>query len=171
MEILGHIIGFVSIAMFFCSYQVRNKKSLLIIQIIATVLLCLQYVLIKAYSGFAMNTVCIARCITYYYVDTKKGFGKYCPYILSFAILPLAIISWEGCYSLFLVMGLMVNTVLMGFLDIQKFRVSVWFTSSLLLAYNLFAGSYSGMIGDVMTISSAVIGYVRYKNNKSGENI
>ena len=166
MELLGHIVGFISIALFFYSYQVRDRKTLLAVQIIATVLLCLQYILIKAYAGFALNMVCIARCFVYYYIDTKKGFGRYCPYLLALAVIPLAFLSFDGYRSLFLIVGLMVNTVCMGILNVQNFRRSVWFTSSLLLAYNALAGSYSGMLGDVMTITSAVVGYIRYKKEK-----
>ena len=167
MELIGHIIGFISIAMFFLSYQVRDKKNLLIIQVIATILLCVQYALIGAYSGFALNLVCIARCFVYYFVDTKKGFGRYCPYLLVLAIPFLAIASWSGYKSLFIIVGLAINTVCMGILDIQKFRKSVWFTSSLLLTYNILEASYSGMIGDVMTITSAIVSYIRY--NKTSE--
>jgi hypothetical protein len=111
--------------------------------------------------------VCIARCFVYYFVDTKKGFGRYCPYLLVLAIPFLAIASWSGYKSLFIIVGLAINTVCMGILDIQKFRKSVWFTSSLLLTYNILEASYSGMIGDVMTITSAVVSYIRY--NKTSE--
>jgi len=61
MEILGHVIGFIALALFVWSYQLHEKKKLIVVQTVGTALMCLQYILIGAYSGFALNIVCLIR--------------------------------------------------------------------------------------------------------------
>ena len=56
MEMIGHILGVIAIGLFFLSYQIFEKKNLLIVQTLATTLLCLQYLLIGAYSGFVPSS-------------------------------------------------------------------------------------------------------------------
>ena len=79
MEILGHAIGVIAIGLFFLSYQIFEKKKLLFVQTLATAMLCLQYVLIGAYSGFVLNIICVIRNILFYHLDKKFLSGVWLP--------------------------------------------------------------------------------------------
>ena len=59
MAAIGHILGVIAIIMFFISYQIHDKKKLIIVQSIATGLMTVQYLFIGAFSGFALNVVCL----------------------------------------------------------------------------------------------------------------
>lgn len=170
MEILGHIIGFIAVGLFFSSYQIFDKKKLLFVQTLAVVTLCLQYILIGAYSGFALNVVCVIRNICFYNSDKKFLSGKYMPVIFAVAMAGISLLSWDGYYSLFIIAGLMINTVCMGFLNSQNLRISLLITCPLVIVYNIFSGSVSGIISESISIISAVIGIVRFvrtqKSNK-----
>ena len=48
MEIVGHALGFIAVGLYFLSYQIYEKKKLLLVQTAATTLNCLQYLLISA---------------------------------------------------------------------------------------------------------------------------
>ena len=54
---IGHILGFISVALFFYSYQCTEKRKLVVVQTVATALSCVQYLLIGAFSGFALKFV------------------------------------------------------------------------------------------------------------------
>lgn len=163
MEILGHIIGVVAIIMFFLSYQVSEKKKLLTVQTLATAMICLQYILIGAYSGFALNIVCIIRNILFYHRDKKPLSGLWLPIVLAIIMGSVSIISWDGYHSLIIAAGLMINTVCMGVCNAQDLRKSVLFTCPMVFIYNIFELSYSGMISESISWISALIGIVRYK--------
>ncbi len=172
METLGHIIGFIAVGLFFSSYQTFDKKKLLFVQTLAVATLCLQYILIGAYSGFALNVVCIFRNICFYNSDKKFLSGKYIPILFALVMAGISLLSWDGYYSLFIIAGLMINTICMGFLNSQNLRISLLITCPLVIVYNIFSGSVSGIISESISIISAVIGIIRYvrAQNVQGKN-
>ncbi|MBQ8683599.1 MAG: YgjV family protein [Clostridia bacterium] len=167
MEIIGHILGFIALFLFIWSYQLREPRPLLLVQTAATALLCLQYFLIGAYSGFALNIVCIVRNILYYHRDKKWLSGWVPPVLLATAMAGVSLFSWEGYHSLLIILGLMINTVCMGVCNTQNLRKSVLLTCSMLAAYNVFVGSVSGFINESLSVASAVIGLIRFTRKGS----
>ena len=169
MEILGHAIGVIAIGLFFLSYQIFEKKKLLFVQTLATAMLCLQYVLIGAYSGFVLNIICVIRNILFYHRDKKFLSGVWLPILLALTMAFVSLFSWDGYHSLLIILGLMVNTVCMGLCDSQNLRKSVLITCPMILVYNIFEASYSGMVSETVSLISAVIGIIRYRRSRSAQ--
>ena len=165
MDILGHIIGFIATGLFFLSYQFSDKKKLLFIQIVAVALLCLQYILIGAYSGFGLNIVCVIRNVLYYYKDKKFLSTAFLPVIPALAMIIISAFFWEGYYSLLIIFGLVANTLCMGYFNSQNLRKSVLLTSSCILLYDVIVGSYSGILNEGLSVISAAVGIMRFKNS------
>ena len=163
MKMLGHIFGVIAIVLFFISYQVFDKKKLLFVQTLATATLCLQYILIGAYSGFGLNIVCVIRNILYYHRGKKALSGLWLPVVLALVMAILSLFLWDGYHSLFIIFGLVINTVCMGVCDSQSLRKSILLTCPLVFVYNLFEGSYGGAVSETMSVISAIIGIIRYK--------
>lgn len=169
IEIIGHIIGFISVALFFYSYQVSQKTKLMIIQTVATALGCIQYLFIGAYSGFALNIVCIIRNFVFYSRDKKQRRDWISPVILAAGIAVASFFSWEGMHSLLITVGLVFNTVCMGMCNQKTFRKTILVSSTCILIYNVFAHSYSGMLSESISLISAMIGIFRYRSTKASE--
>ena len=53
--IIGQIIGVIAVAGTFVSYQTKTQKQLLIVNMIATALFCVHYMLLGASSGMVLN--------------------------------------------------------------------------------------------------------------------
>ena len=166
IQLLGHAVGFISVALFFYSYQRSKKSKIMIIQTVATALSCVQYLLIGAASGFALNIVCIIRNFAFYYREKNNKTDLVTPVIFAVAMAVMSCFSWEGIHSLLITLGLIVNTVCMGICDAKSFRKTILISSTLILAYNFFALSYSGMLSESISLISVVIGIVRYRNIK-----
>ena len=162
MEILGHVIGFIAILFYFWSYQIHDKRKLIAVQTVATALMCLQYILLGAYSGFALNIICIIRNFFFYYRDKKGVSGYFLPIFFACIMAVVSLFSWDGLYSLLIISGLMINTVCMGVCNAQNLRKSVIFTCALIIAYNAFSFAIMGIVSESISIISAVIGIVRY---------
>ena len=163
VALIGHALGFVSVALFCYSYQRTKKRKLLIIQTIATALICIQYLLIGAYSGFALNIVCIIRNFIFYFRDIKQKKDWTTPIILSVCMAVVSIFSWEGLHSLLITSGLVINTICMGMFGARNFRKTILASSSLILIYNIFAHSYSGILSESISLISVIIGIIRYR--------
>ncbi len=164
VTLIGHILGFIAVGLFFYSYQVTSKKSLMIIQTVATALSCVQYLLIGAFSGFALNIVCIIRNFIFYYRDKNQRTDLISPILISLCIASASILSWEGVHSLLITLGLVVNTMCMGLCDAKSFRKTILISSSLILIYNIFAFSYSGILSEAISLVSVIIGIIRYRS-------
>ena len=164
VTLIGHVLGFVSVGLFFYSYQRTQKRKIMVIQTIATSLSCVQYLLIGALSGFALNVVCIIRNFVFYYRDKKQGNDLTVPVAFAFCMAVVSFFSWEGIHSLLITLGLVVNTVCMGIFDAKSFRKTILISSSLILIYNIFASSYSGVLSESISLVSVVIGIIRYRN-------
>ena len=158
---IGHILGFISVGLFFYSYQCTEKRKLMVIQTVATALSCVQYLLIGAFSGFALNIVCIIRNLAFYYCDKYKRTNIAIPVFFSLCMAAASVLSWEGIYTLLITMGLVVNTMCMGIFNAKDFRKTI-LISSLILLYNIFALSYSGILSEAISLVSVVIGIIRY---------
>lgn len=166
MELLGHIIGFVALIFFFASYQIREKKLLLAAQTGATILICLQYLLIGAYSGFALNVVCLIRNFVYFSPAKKLLRGWLFPLLFAATIPVVSLWSWDGYHSLFIITALMINTVCLGVCTPQSLRKSILLTSTLVILYNVISGSVSGVANEAVAILSSIIGLVRFRKSK-----
>ncbi len=164
VTLIGHILGFVSVGLFFYSYQRTQKRKIMIIQTVATALSCIQYLLIGAFSGFALNVVCIIRNFAFYYRDKNQSKNLTSPVLFALCMAAVSVFSWEGIHSLLITLGLVVNTICMGIFDAKKFRKTILISSSLILIYNIFASSYSGILSESMSLISVIIGIVRYRN-------
>ena len=163
---IGHVLGFISVGLFFYSYQCSQKRKLMVIQTVATALSCVQYLLIGAFSGFALNIVCILRNLAFYYRDKYKRTDLALPIIFSLCMAVASIFSWEGTHSLLITLGLVVNTMCMGIFNASDFRKTILISSSLILVYNIFAFSYSGILSESISLISVVIGIIRYRSTQ-----
>ena len=164
VTLIGHISGFISVGLFFYSYQRTQKRKIMIIQTVATALSCIQYLLIGAFSGFALNVVCIIRNFIFYFRDKNKSTDLVSPILFALCMAAVSFFSWEGIHSLLITLGLVVNTVCMGILDAKNFRKTILISSSLILIYNIFASSYSGILSESISLVSVIIGIIRYRN-------
>lgn len=168
-EMIGHSLGLCAIALFFVSYQLKSKKALLVVQTVATGLSCLQYLLIGASSGFALNIVCITRNLFFYHRDKKFFSSLFFPIFFAAVTVGVSLLSWDGWFSLFIVAGLAINTVCLGVCDQQDLRKSILLTSALIIIYNVFVLSYTGIVSESISIISAAIGIVRFAKKDKNE--
>ena len=163
MDILGHIIGFVALAFFFASYQIREKKWLLVAQTGATLLICIQYLLIGATAGFAVNLLCLVRNFVYFAPRARSFLrGWFFPLLFAASVPVVILFFWDGYHALFLMSALMINTVCLGVCTPQGVRRSILLTSTLVILYNIFAGSISGICNESVAILSSAIGLFRF---------
>lgn len=165
--IIGQIFGIIAVILGFVTYQVRTQKKLLFVQILTTLVFVIHYLLIGAVSGMALNMVAMVRNIVYSRRDLKIFSGKGWPATFAVIMGIMGLLSWQGWYSVFVVLGLVINSLCMAFKDPQKIRKSILVTSPLVLIYDAFALSVGGMIYESVAIVSALVGILRFRKEKT----
>ena len=169
-ELIGQIFGFATTVLSAISYQANTKQRLLLIQTSSIVCLCISYLLLGAYSGFALNIICIIRNICFYFIKEKTK-----PYYIVTAILIVAIcavgaLSWQGPVSLLMILALGINTYIISLGKPQVLRYSLLITCVMVIIYNAVYLSVGGILNEAISIVSAIVGIIRYaalkKSNK-----
>lgn len=166
-EIIGQIFGMIAVVLGFLIYQVKSKKQILIVQIITSAVFCVHYSLLGATSGFVLNAIGFVRSIIYYNSDKKIFSGKYIPWLFSVLMAFAGMIFWESWYSVFVVVGITINSFALSFKNPQNLRKSILITSPLVLIYDILCHAIGGSIYEAIAIISALTGLIRFKKSKT----
>lgn len=165
--IIGQIFGIIAIILGFVSYQMKTQKQLLICQTAVSLVFCVHYLLIGATTGMAMNVVNVIRNFVYYRRNLKGDKSMLWPIVFTVILGVIGILTWNAWYSVFVFLGLIINSLCMAFSDPQNVRKSILVTSPMVLIYDAFTLSIGGFIYESVAIISSVIGILR--NKKSSE--
>ena len=171
VTLIGQILGIVAVILGFVSFQVSTAKKLLAVQTAACTVFCLHYLLIGATSAFVLNAVGIVRNVVYYHRNKRELSGKGVPILFAVIMAVLGVFSWQGIYSLLVIVGLVINTVCLSFKNPQNIRKSILVSSPLVLLYDVCVLSVGGIIYESVAIISAVIGMVRTSAKHSDESM
>ena len=172
---IGQGLGLCATALTALSYQMNTKRSLLAVQTAATLATCVSYFFLGAYSGFALNIVCLVRNLVFFFM--KEGTRPMCvaTAILTALMVGVGVLSWQGPVSLLILVALAVNTVFLSFGKPQLLRWSILGTSSAVLAYNVIVFTVGGILNEGIAITSSAVGILRFrrtareKRSKSSE--
>lgn len=158
---IGQVFGIIAIILGFISYQVRTQRQILFMQSSVAVVFCVHYFLIGAYSGMAMNAVNIVRNFFYDRRTQSGSKSKLIPIVFVAVQCIMCALTWEAWYSVFVLLGIGINTYCMSFESPQNIRKSILVTSPLVLTYDIFARSIGGSIYESVALISAFIGILR----------
>lgn len=160
---IGNAWGLLAAVLSFCAYQAKNEKRLLILQtgvIIATIL---SYATLGAWSGMALNIVCLLRNLVFFAKNTKVFSHPAWPYVLAAILAGMGALSWQGPISLLVVAALVINTIVLSWGSNRRLRQSILFTSTLVIIYNLYFQAYFSVLMESVCIVSSAVGLYRYR--------
>ena len=156
------IIGFLAWGILAISYYRKDTDHILVFQVISTILFCLHYLLLNAYSGLLICIYEVIRDYSYYKTDKDNYIflGSALVYGIS------AYVTFTSVLDLFPYFA----SLLDGFF-LTKRRIIVVFgaviTYTLWFIYDMYALSYSGAITDaIIVISNLYILFFRREENK-----
>lgn len=143
------IIGFVAWILLAVSYYGKDTNRILIFQVISTILFCLHYYLLGAYSGLLICVFEVIRDYSYYRTDKDNYIfaGSVIVYIIA------SIITYTSILDLFPYIASTID----GFFLTKKRKIVVFgaiITYTLWFIYDMYAKSYSGAITDGIIIIS-----------------
>lgn len=166
-ELIGQIIGLVAAVIISLSYQANTKKSLLMVQSIGIVFLCANYLLLDAWTGFALNLVCLTRNLSFYFAKEGTKFYYALTAVLMLVMGCMGILSWQGPISLLMIVALVANTFFHSLGKPQILRYSIVVTSTLVLLYNIAVFSIGGILTEAISIISAIVGIALFLFGKT----
>ena len=124
-DILVQMIGFVAVAFFILSYQMRSNRLLFLFQLLGCLLFCIQFCILGAYSGAAGLLINILRNVLLLMAPKWKWVRtKLTLVVILVMITGMTIATWNGLISLLPALSVGITTIGYWTDNGQKIRAS-----------------------------------------------
>ncbi len=150
------------------TYQLKNRRTILVLNLIAVLIMGVSYYLLSAYTGVAMVIVGAIRNILFYFdfsgdkENTKIGIKNIMELIfITFILIILTIYTYDGFFSLMSVFATYLYTLSIWQKNTKVYKIfgiPVGLTGVL---YNIYIFSVLGIVLESISFLSAIIGFCR----------
>lgn len=171
VEVIGQLLGIAAVVFGFVSYQMKTSRGILIFQMATALIFSVHYLLIGALTAAALNLLGAIKCVFYFFRDKRGSKSIVEPIVFIAIVIVTSILTWEGWYSLFIMSGLIVDTVSLALSNAQKTRLCMFLKSPLCLIYNIIVSSGGGIVYECAVLVSSVIGIIKNRPSKTSEDM
>lgn len=160
--ILANALGLLGIGVNIMVYQQKQNGRLLVFKLISDIIWALHFWGLNAYSAAAIAVVGIFREIIFINSKSENGNkNKTWLFVFLFASILSAILTWDGLLSTLPAMASMVSVISFWFGSPMRSRIMAIPICLFMLIYDISKGSVSGVINEVLTLTSCIFGIVR----------
>ncbi len=171
-NIPAQLVGAAAMILLFLSYQVNERKIILIFQVCISICWTVHYGMLGATAGVLINILCFIRNITFSYRDKYRwSSGIWMPIIICAAEVIATVAVWGGPVDILALIGAPLQTTALWMKKPKYIRLLMLFASPLWMVYDYFNGSYVGILTETIVMISLLIAMFRYdiKKNSSEE--
>ena len=155
------------------TYQLKNRKYILVLNILSLTCAGISYIFLNAHTGLAMVIASIIRNLIFMYDEKVHGKStKITPndiciliFIYSLCII-LAIFTYNGLLSLLSVFATMLYTYSVWQKSTKAYKWLGIPVCIIWLSYNIYIKSLFGIILEIVLMISAIIGLIRENTKK-----
>ncbi len=156
-------IGFVGVAFFIASYQIKSNKALFLCQMIGCLVFCVQFFIMGAFTGAISLIINIIRNLLLVKRADWKWVDRKSTMLVILALLTATTIyTWDGIISLLPFILVAVTTIGYWSNNAQKIRLSQFIGSPCVLLYDALVGSWGGVLNETITLVSIIISVIRF---------
>ena len=162
MELFAQIIGLGAMVSLFMIYQQKSRKRMLLAKLSADVCWVVHYLLLGGYAGMIPNLVGIFRELVFVNRKSKKWASWICWPMVFIGINWL--LGFRTFSSWFNLLPITASTFVTISLWIDNPRLTKLISipiSAAFLIYDLFVGSYIGMINEAVSMISIAIYFLK----------
>ena len=167
-EILTQVVawasGIIAMSSLFYTYQQKDRKHILIGKMIADSFWGIHYFLLGAYAGMIPNLVAIARELVFMQRGKKKwASGIWVPIFFIIVNFSLGVSTFKVWYNVLPIVGTMVVAIALWIKNPRITKLILLPVVSAYLTYNIFVGSYIGIVNEIVGLISLILYFVRSK--------
>lgn len=178
MDLVAQIVGILAVVTFLLSYQLKKRKNIIMMNATSSVLYVLQYILLGAFEGAALDIMSAFASVVAHNKD-KKLIKKYfiaVVVIVNLMMVAVGLLLYKNIFSLFSIAGAIFQTGAFWLTDEKLIRRVSFFGAPFWLVYNLTSHAYGSAVGSVLcmiSIGTAIFRYDIYPmmKNKQGESL
>lgn len=164
MNYIAFIVGIAAVIIYLLGYQQKTRTKIIIFNATSRALYILQYILLGAFEGAALDVAGIISSVMAQQKD-KPFIRKYIKLFIAAAnliIVLMGILTYNNIFSLLPVCGVLLHTGAFWITNEKRIRQISLLGCPFWLAYNLISGAWGSVIGDALSIGSIVIAMLRY---------
>lgn len=164
MDTAALIVGLAAVFFFLLSYQFPKRNAIIACNVVSRVLYILQYLLLFAFEGAAMDISAIPSSVL--------AGRKHTPFVekhkwmiligVNAFILGIGILVWQDWLSWVPVVGVLLETNALWLTREKYIRIFSLAALPFWLFYNVRCGAYGAALGNVLVIFSIVSAMLRY---------
>ena len=161
-QFVTQAIGFVAAGLEIGSFQCKSSRKLIFVQLCANIAFLIHMLMLGAYSG-CINL--LISCIRNYVLSSKGDWARWKGWlwILVGANLLGTILTWENLFSILPCIAVVSVTISCWTRNGKKIRIASFCCSSpSWLIYDIYTGSYSGIVAEIFVLCSVGISMIRY---------
>lgn len=164
MYITAQIVGIIAVATFLISYQLKKRSHIIAVNATSSVLYVLQYILLGAFEGAAIDVLSTVATVTAHRKHTKfiSKYQTAIIIILNLAFVVAGLRLYKNVFSLFPIIGAMLQTSAFWISNETKIRCVSFLGAPFWLVYNFVSQAYGATIGSALSIVSIGLAIYRY---------
>lgn len=167
MVILAQILALFAILFWVISILLKNKKNILLMQVIANGIYGIEYLLLGAFSAASMNFLSFLRLLVYYfYTSLNIKMPKWILFVFIALVLLFGIITYDGLISLLPIIITVLYTYAFWQNNLNVARIIYIVAAIIWIYYNYEVGAYVGIIGNALEIITGLISLIKYRGGK-----
>ena len=169
-EFTLQLIGFIGVAFFIISYQIRSNRGLFLCQLLGCLVFTLQFFLMGAYTGALSLIINIIRNLLLLKInDWKWVKSRVTLGVIIALLLAVTLYTWDGWKSILPFISVAVTSIGYWTNNAQKIRLSQLFGSPCTLLYDALIHSWGGVLNESITILSIIISIFRFGWKNMGD--
>lgn len=173
MDIIANVIGLLAIGVFNISYQFKKRMQMLLCTVVSRLLFVLQYVLLGAWQGVAMDVVATIVSLVAGKRDHRL-MKKYMALVVVLAnavVIATGLLLYENVFSIFSILGVIFETSAFWLKNEKQIRIFSLLGAPCWMAFNIGCGAFAGAVGNVITVISIGTALIRYDLRKPKSDI
>lgn len=172
IEIIAQGIGIIAMIFNILSYQCKEQKAVIALQLFGGALFAVNFLLLGAAVGGILNILATIRAVVYLFKEKLKadrlpwfiGFvlSYVTVYILNFTLFNKAITPYNLAVEILPVIGMVALNVGFRLKDAAAVRKCGLVSSPAWLIYNIIVGSWGAIVCEALTLISIFVGMFRH---------
>ena len=168
VQIIGQGLSVLAVIVGFASFQMKTPEKMLVFQLATSLIFSAHYLMIGAMTAMALNLISAVKYVFYYFRNKRDKKTLFEPIFFTLLVVVTSLLTWDAWYSVFIMAGLVINSISFSLSNAQLIRKLNLIKSPLCLIYNIAAFSIGGIFYEIFTFASSMIG-IRLSGNKNKE--
>ncbi len=166
---IAQIVGLIGIVCGMITFHTKDMRGARKWKLTIDVIWALHYLLLGAYTGFGTSIIAACREIVFLNDHRKFCQLKMWPWLFIVLNFISAAITWKGIYSIFPAISAVLSTFIFWQKNMRRGRRMSLAVNTLMFLYDVFAGSFMGMVTESLTFFSTVLAIYRFRTGKEKE--